>query len=64
MKNRYTYRRKCKICGNFFTTTSGAAKYCSIECRDKGRQLTAQKWKENNPGYMVDYMRMYRQNRD
>lgn len=37
MKRRVVYIRECAFCGKEFKTTSDKKKFCSSECRDKGR---------------------------
>lgn len=41
----------CKCCGKQFMPRYPNEKYCSLECRDKGRLKKRTEWKESNPDY-------------
>ena len=51
---------KCSICGTFFNTSTGNARYCSDACRNKAKQSRANKFKADHKDYMANYMREYR----
>lgn len=51
---------KCSICGTFFNTSTGNARYCSDACRKKAKQNRTNKFKTNHKDYMANYMREYR----
>lgn len=51
----------CLICGAVFETNKPNKKYCSLLCREAGRQLSQMKRKQRDPEYMTRYMRKYRE---
>ncbi len=53
----------CSICGAVFTTRRPNRKYCSLNCKAAGDKLRRMKWNDENPGYINEYMRIYRKNK-
>jgi hypothetical protein len=51
----------CKCCGKHFLPRFPNEKYCSLECRDKGRIQRREEWATRNPGY---YERLKEKNHD
>lgn len=51
---------KCPICGKETAKIKPNAKYCSLACKEVGRQINRLKWKNQNSGYMCKYMKDYR----
>lgn len=51
------FQKTCVICGSAFESTVARAKYCSDECKKKGRAQTAKAWREEHPNYHRDYFR-------
>lgn len=45
----------CPICGRSFETVRSNAKYCSLSCREAGRQIKRLDWEERNPRYNSNY---------
>lgn len=50
----------CPICGKSFETARPNKKYCSLICREAGKQLKRLYWKEENPTYDADYYREHK----
>jgi len=50
----------CPICGKEFETARPNKKYCSLICREAGKQLRRLYWKEENPTYNADYYREHK----
>lgn len=48
-------KAKCEICGAEYWKSNGKSKYCSAECKKKGRQATSKKWREDHPEYLRDW---------
>lgn len=51
---------KCPICGREFETARSNKKYCSIYCREAGRQLNCLRWLDDHHDEMAEYWRKYR----
>ena len=51
---------RCKTCKNLFNTAK-QERYCSEGCRKEARKKVRKKWETNNPEYMKNYMRGYRE---
>lgn len=45
----------CPICGREFETARPNKKYCSLICREAGKQLNRLYWNRENPTYNRDY---------
>lgn len=52
---------KCPICGKEFETARPNKKYCSLICREAGKQLSRLYWNRENPTYNRDYYRKQKQ---
>lgn len=54
---------KCIICGKEFTTNRTNVKYCSDECRNKGRESKRKEW-EKKTGYTLKQCEKMREKRE
>lgn len=52
--------KNCIICGKAFSTEHKNKKYCSLVCKDAALRIKKMKWRQENPGYMTEYMKKYR----
>ena len=52
---------KCLICGKEFETARPNKKYCSLICREAGKQLKRIYWENENPNYNADYYQEHKQ---
>lgn len=55
--------KKCLICGKAYESSAPHSKYCSLECGYKAKTMQRKQFQTNNPKYMTEYMRKYRENR-
>lgn len=52
---------KCPICGKEFETARPNKKYCSLICREAGKQLKRIYWENENPNYNAAYYQEHKQ---
>lgn len=50
----------CPICGRSFETARPNKKYCSLVCREAGKQLKRICWEKKNPTYNHDYFQEHK----
>lgn len=53
-------RKRCGWCKTIYITSVDTPRYCSVECKKSAMRDKRERWKENNPNYMKNYMRKYR----
>lgn len=54
---------KCPICGKKFETARPNKKYCSLICREAGKQLKRIYWENKNPNYNATYYREHKRDK-
>lgn len=54
------YNISCEVCNKVFDSTRNNAKYCSAECKVAGAIQKRKKWEADNPEYMKNKMKAYR----
>lgn len=55
---------KCPICGRSFETARPNKKYCSLICREAGKQLKRIYWENENPNYNANYYQSHKVMKD
>lgn len=48
-----TVNKKCRICGNIFTTYTSRTVFCSLECKKTAKKINDKKYRESEHGAAV-----------